>query len=177
MANEEPSPSAPARTLVKSQRKGRNRSYLFHKSAKLAREFLRLHATPKGKMQRCKKGVIDEFLASKGWDSSKASKDHFRRVLKAVRNEPIVTAGGVSRDRVPKDLRRRRVGKQGAHLVKALVLREQLFAWFCSVRGRIKGRLPTQVLRSKAMSLRLQCMVAATSAGMQASVPKIAWAN
>ena len=173
VAGGEPSPSVPAGATSKPLRKGKYRSYVFHQTAKMAKEFLTLHPKKPGVKQRLKRGAINAFLTSKGWDTTKATKDHFGRMLKAVREEPIVTAGVNMRDRVAKKLRRRRIGKQGAHLVKAPVIREQLFEWFCSVRGRIKGRLPVQVLRSKAMALRLQCMVAAASAGVRVAVPRI----
>ena len=170
----EPSPSAPAGQVTKHQPKKRYRSYVLHKSVKLAEEFNRRGTKVK---KRLKKGELEAFLRSKGWDTSKATKDHFRRVLKLVRTKPIVTAGAGNDDRMARKVRRRQVGAQGRHLVKAPVLREQLFSWFCGVRGRIKGRLPMQVLRSKAMALRMQCLVAATSQGVRAVVPKIEGSN
>ena len=170
---EEPSPTASKKTAAARRPKRRNRSYVLQKSLKLAQEFLRAHPK-KTNQKRHKRGSIEAFLVSKGWDTCKATKEHFGRVLKLVAAKgPIVTAGGHGGTRVKKHLRRRRVGRQGAHLVKAPVLREQLFAWFAGVRGRIKGRLPMQVLMSKAMSLRLQCMVAAIKLGHKASVPKL----
>ena len=91
-------------------------------------------------------------------------------------NKTYAPARPSPRAKAKKD-RRRVVGKQGAHLVKAPVLREELFRWFCSVRNRIKGRLPMSVLLSKALAIRMLCIKAALEIGARPNVPRLVGSN
>ena len=61
--------------------------------------------------------------------------------------------------------------------MKAPILREELFRWFCQIRGAVKGRLPLKILEAKAIRLRLACIEAAVSRGFPADVPKIVGTN
>ncbi len=96
---------------------------------------------------------------------------HFDQVVKTIRKSKSAAAlvlTGPCRDRARAGVRSRAIGMQGAHLVKAPVLREQLFAWFCQIRGAIKGRLPLKILEAKAIGLRLACIEAAVTRGGRA---------
>ena len=160
----------------KKPRCRRNRSYLLSGTIKMAREYLKINKRTPGK--RRKRGSIKSFLKTKPVSQDKIYYDHFLRVLKKIEGE---NASALARRRknseVQENKRRRFHGKQGDHLIKAPALREELFRWFCSMRGLVKGRLPLHVLRNKALSLRMWCIVEALNHGFQPRVPKIMGTN
>jgi len=98
---------------------------------------------------------------------------HFARIVQKL-EAPQSSAVGIG---VATRRQCRVIGKQGRHSVKAPILRELLFAWFCMVRGSIKGRLPLNILEAKAEGLRLACIEAAVVRGERAVVPLIIGRN
>ena len=56
---------------------------------------------------------------------------------------------------------------------KAPTLRENLFQWFCSIRGSVKGRLPLSALRFQAERLRTLYIATAAKLLRPVNVPKI----
>lgn len=84
---EEPSPSSLPSKVALRRPKRRYRSYVLQRSMKLAQEFLRTYPKKPGKKNR-KRGSMDTFLASKGWDTSKATKDHSHGLSSSWRKTP-----------------------------------------------------------------------------------------
>ena len=169
----------PESTAVAKKKKPRfrkNRSYLLKESLALAKEYQETHKKMTG--QRRKRGTIKRFLKTKPVSQDKVFYDHFLRVLSKVEK---TNASALARRRtnttVPEKKRRRFHGLQGDHSIKAPVLRAELFRWFCSMRGLIKGRLPLHILANKALSLRMACIVSALENSLKPRVPKIMGTN
>ena len=150
------------------------RSYVMEDDVKLASEFVRLNRKKPG--ERYKRGSISSFLAKKNRPAGKVYYDHFRRVLGKIEKNSISAPAGRASVRHARK-RRRFLGKQGLHLIKAPVLRQQLFEWFCNIRGKVKGRLPHAIVEQKALSLRLLCIREGLEQGAPYRVPKIAGTN
>ena len=161
---------------VSKPRGRKNRSYLVSDTIKLANEYRAEHRKEDGK--RRERGSIKRFLRTKPVSQDKIYYDHFCRVLSKL-SQPGAFALARRRKQlaVPEAKRRRFHGRQGDHSVKAPILREELFRWFVSMRGLVKGRLPLHVLRTKALSLRMWCIVSALQAGLRPCVPKILGTN
>ena len=150
----------------------KNRSYAVDATYTVAREYLQVLSARRFAEQglrRTPKNFMTEFMKKRGLCSDHKARCHFRRVLKKVRRHSAAGKPNPTRLRG----RRRFHGRQGCHLIKAPVLRERLFKWFCTVRGAIKGRLPMVVLKAKAATLRTLIIKEALQRGFKARVPVI----
>jgi len=132
---------------------------------KLAFQYLKLLRD--SQRERARKGDLGRFLQRHGVSSDHATRCAFSRAVREARAQPLVEGAVAARGR------KRKLGAQGRHLVKAPVLRERLFAWWCQVRGLVKGRFPLSVFEAKALALRRECCEAALSAGTAVKLPKI----
>ena len=148
------------------QRTRRNRNYSMAGMAKLAAAYIQaLRASASARPPR---GFVVNFLKSKGISHDRNTRNSLHRAVKRIRHRACEQA--VSKENPG---RRRIRGRQGFHLIKAPALREELFQWFCQVRGLCKGRLPLKVLECKARSLHKQFVKAALAARLPPRVPAI----
>ena len=158
--------------------KRRNRSYMVGASVKLAHEYLAV-SREQGWKKKALHGFLEKFLAERGKAADRCSKAHFHRVVLKLRGSAVARAATTHALAVSASTcaslagRRRLCGQQGIHLIKAPVIRELLFQWFCKLRGAIKGRLPLKLLEGKAMALRQEYIRESLSRGVHASVPSI----
>ena len=74
-------------------------------------------------------------------------------------------------DASAKSLKRARTSLKLGRPCKAPSMRENLFEWFCSIRGSIKGRIPLSALRFKAEYIRQQYIEVAAKLLRKADVP------
>ena len=146
------------------------KSYVIAKDVSKAMKFRKLHKAWLDR-KRLPRGMLARFLHAEGLPNTGAYYQHFRRVLCKLNRKTSAPVGFVLRDKGK--IRRRFLGRQGAHLVKAPVIRQQLFEWFCQIRARIRGRLPACLVRQKAMALRMACIREALALGSAPVVPKI----
>ena len=175
-SSEVPPHSGPGGTKRKrAAPKMKYRSYMVAKTVLLAKEFLAKHPSAPG--TRRDKGVIEDFLRRRGACSDGTYKAHFRRVVKKLQDKALVGPSEFELAPRGSKTRRRFLGKQGVHTLKTPVLSALLFEWFCSIRGRIKGRLPLHVVRTKALQLRMQCVTSAVASLQRANAPKIVDTN
>ena len=72
---------------------------------------------------------------------------------------------------------RKKVVRTQGRPLKATPVRELLFAWFCDLRSSIRGRIPSKVVKLKALELRSQYIGLMLAKGMVADAPAItpAW--
>ena len=140
----------------------RNRSYLVAKTMKLADLYLQ----GRSKTSRARPGTLQKFLAKHHHPQDKASVQHFRRVMRRAGGRGMLKPLAKTHDR-------RVRGKQGAHRVKSPIIKEELFRWFCTMRGSVVGRMPLRVLRTQALNLRRVALASALRNGEQGDVPEI----
>ena len=146
----------------KRPRQKHYRTYKVQEFARLAARFL------ENKAVRANRGEMLRFLAANGLATDRPTREALRRAVTRAKTGPVALA----RAKFPK-IRRRSVGRQGVHLVKAPGLKEESFRWFCKVRSRVKGRMPLSVLRLKAQLLRKECVKAAVALGVKPTVLEV----